>query len=945
MDYRKKLDGNINVQKKINSAFSKGSLSFLCASSDEKNSEKLKKAECEQKYKLNINEYRKLTAEKWKTMDASSKKKLVAERGITLLTLVITVVIMIILAAVTINVTLGEGGLVDQAKWAAEQTANSTQSEQEQLENVASQINDIIAGIGSGGSDTNSTGGEDTNSVETNSVDTNSVEETNSIDTNSVGETNTVDTNTIDPEPDPIPDGTITIGEPDWQPDGTANVTVETTEPDVTIEYQIGGTDEGRWIPVEGGTIEGIKNGETVYVRITDGEQASNPQNKKIEDATAPEKANIEVAPANVLVGENLTATVTNVDSEIGVDIENSKWVLTESADPIGTGEGEISKYTEKFTTNPETITLDSSTAGTYYLHVLTVDKAGNKTETVSEAITISAITGTVSKNGDVSWDAGKATLVLQSSEAAGSQLKIVYKVNGTGDWQDYNGTSITGLSHGDTVTACLTNANQTTYGPEAEFEIQDTISPTVTVTAQGSPSTNSITVTAVASDNESGMVASPTYTFQIKQSASGSYTIPSGAENISNATYTFTGLTQGTSYDIKVIVNGDNAGNTGTGTLANQTTATVPGADEGLVTGSITASPATWSNYKASTTLTTTTNFKIQYQVNGTAEGSWSSPANSPVTVSNLDHGNTVYARLTDGTNVGGYASITILDGIDPVITDITTNNITYTDITITVVASDGQTGLADTNTYRYFIDNESVPRDTSTSNKYTFSNLTAGMKYEIKVIVEDKVGNTSEKSINATTNSDTTAPRATIQLDKTDIELGESAIATVTQTDSGSGINISECKWVLNTSSSNRLNESQFTGKFATATNDKLTLTSISEGTYYLHVLTVDNAGNKTQTVSGAISFNKYITFTLKSYDGRTELEFKAPENMEWFWWVEDHGGRNYGFGIHSPPAGASWVTYNGKGLSTNPYGILGSFSIYDIIEDGSVYYCEMD
>ena len=127
--------------------FSKGSLSFLCTSSNEKNSEKLKKAECEQKYKLNINEYRKLTAEKWKTMDASSKKKLVAERGITLLTLVITVVIMIILAAVTINVTLGDGGLVDQAKWAAQRRQrNSTKSEQEQLDDVSSQINDIIAG-------------------------------------------------------------------------------------------------------------------------------------------------------------------------------------------------------------------------------------------------------------------------------------------------------------------------------------------------------------------------------------------------------------------------------------------------------------------------------------------------------------------------------------------------------------------------------------------------------------------------------------------------------------------------------------------------------------------------------------------------------------------------------------------------------------------------------
>ena len=98
-------------------------------------------------------------------------EKTKGEKGITLLALIITVVIMIILAAVTINVTLGDGGLVDQAKWAAEQTANSTQSEQEQIENVASQINDIIAGIGTGGGDTNS-------------VETNSVEETNTIDTN-----------------------------------------------------------------------------------------------------------------------------------------------------------------------------------------------------------------------------------------------------------------------------------------------------------------------------------------------------------------------------------------------------------------------------------------------------------------------------------------------------------------------------------------------------------------------------------------------------------------------------------------------------------------------------------------------------------------------------------------------------------------------------------------
>ena len=856
----------------------------------------------------------------------SVRKNIMAERGITLLALIITVVIMIILAAVTINVTLGDGGLVDQAKWAAEKTANSTKTEQEQLDDVASQINDIIAGIGSGGDVTNSTGGEDTNQVG----------ETNTVDTNSVEETNTVDTNTIEPEPEPLPDNTITIGEPQWQTDGTANIAVNTTEDGVTIEYQIGGTDEDGWTTVEGGTITGIENGETVYVRITDGEQSSNPQETTVRDETAPTvtvqaqgtpttnsisvsvsaedketgmadsltytyyikessqpdenyaapenaqgitnntytftgltagtsydikvevngdkaghvgtgfltgqqtgtipggeegveqgritfgpanwadgkasvtistdtglqlqyqinaidpdgwtpienngtvsnleagdtvyarltdgtnfgdyastnildnevpaKATIQPNTTNLLIGESLTATVTHSDAKSGVDINASGWVLNTNASAIGTED--TSAYTGKFITNGETITLDSSNAGTYYLHVLTTDVAGNKTETVSEAITISGITGTVTQNGQVNWSAGQASISLATTE---SQYTIVYKINGEGSWQTYNGTSITGLNHGDTVTACLTNASQTTYGPEATFEIKDETNPTVTVTAQGSPTTNSITVTVVASDNESGMVASPTYTFQYKTSGAGSYTTPSGAENISNATYTFTGLKQNTTYDIQVIVNGDNAGNTGTGTT-QATTATVPGADEGLATGSITASPATWDNYKASTTLTTTTNFKIQYQVNGTSEGSWSAAANSPVTVSNLDHGNTVYARLTDGANPGNYAAINILDGKAPTVS-VEVGEVTDTTIAVTVNATDNESGLADSNAYKYYLNDEETPRETSNSNTYKYEGLTATTPYNIKVEVVDKGNNPGTGTAQATT------------------------------------------------------------------------------------------------------------------------------------------------------------------------------------------------
>ena len=105
------------------------------------NREKLEKAEYEQKCKLKSEEYRRMAGKKWDTMFAGKKEKLASERGITLLSLIITVVIMIILAGVTINVTLGDGGLIDQAQHAAEVTVNSTKAEQEQLDDLVSQLN------------------------------------------------------------------------------------------------------------------------------------------------------------------------------------------------------------------------------------------------------------------------------------------------------------------------------------------------------------------------------------------------------------------------------------------------------------------------------------------------------------------------------------------------------------------------------------------------------------------------------------------------------------------------------------------------------------------------------------------------------------------------------------------------------------------------------------
>ena len=72
----------------------------------------------------------------------TSRKR--AERGITLLALIITVVILIILAAVTINITLNSG-LINQAKQAGEDTMQAAKDEQQMLEDAASYINGILA--------------------------------------------------------------------------------------------------------------------------------------------------------------------------------------------------------------------------------------------------------------------------------------------------------------------------------------------------------------------------------------------------------------------------------------------------------------------------------------------------------------------------------------------------------------------------------------------------------------------------------------------------------------------------------------------------------------------------------------------------------------------------------------------------------------------------------
>ena len=175
-------------------------------------------------------------------------------------------------------------------------------------------------------------------------------------------------------------------------------------------------------------------------------------------------------------------------------------------------------------------------------------------------------------------------------------------------------------------------------------------------------------------------------------------------------------------------------------------------------VTGTINFGAITWAGGKASTTIGTNTSYTIQYQVNSTT-GTWK----TGTSVNGLVHGDKVYARLWDGTNGGtSFAINNILDGINP--------------------------------------------------------------------------------SVN-------------INLSATEVTTEGAITATVTQSDSESGINIGSCKWIYNTTAGNiGTNASSYTGTFTSA-NQNITLKSTTVGTYYLHVLSADNAGNLKETIKGPI------------------------------------------------------------------------------------------
>lgn len=186
----------------------------------------------------------------------------------------------------------------------------------------------------------------------------------------------------------PLEEATITFGNISWR-NGGANVKISTNAK-YTIEYQVGST-SGTWqkaiLAGEDVRVSNLKHGDVVYARLRKGTNTGNHATLTIADAKEPKDAIIILDETSVELGTSIIATVNHIDKQSGIEISNCKWVLNTNPSYIGT---DSSYYTGgTFSNNEQTITLNTTIEGTFYLHILSVDKAGNAKETISEAITI----------------------------------------------------------------------------------------------------------------------------------------------------------------------------------------------------------------------------------------------------------------------------------------------------------------------------------------------------------------------------------------------------------------------------------------------------------------------------------------------------------------------------------------------------------------------------
>jgi len=267
-----------------------------------------------------------------------------------------------------------------------------------------------------------------------------------------------------------LEEGTISIlSGPTWVGDGTATLELQTTSKAGYMEYKIEGkvqTRQMRQIDDTGwtkytGPITGLRHNNIVLARLSDGTNATiyeYPVEIIDEDDPMPATGieNIETT-ANTNTG--IEVTIVHNDDKSGIDLSSCRWVYNTTDTMLGI-ESEIWDTANEFTEG-EPITLTASTPGEYYLHILSVDSAGNRIETMSEKVTINQpVTKITLSRTSASLTTGSTTTIKATLEPENATNKTI-------NWTTSNSSratvSPTSTESGESVTVRASSTGSVT--------------------------------------------------------------------------------------------------------------------------------------------------------------------------------------------------------------------------------------------------------------------------------------------------------------------------------------------------------------------------------------------------------------------------------------------------------------------------------------------------
>ena len=649
------------------------------------------------------------------------------QRGVTIIALTVTIIVLLILAGISISILTGDSKLIGKSEQSKRETEIMQYQEKleilKQLEYTNNYTSDIeqflnnYAGIVEQDEMFKQNKGI-TPDVTNNLVIVITKEgykfEVTMDDVIYVGDENdnNIDINNVRV--------TIQSTPTDWT-NGKVRIKISTNTTNVTKQYSL---DSGNnWKKYEN-EIEIQDNGTEIQARaINNNNEITNIVTKRIENIDRLEPNNFTPRVSKTTNSLEITASTTDKeattkDGKSGIEgykfskDNGSTWTDIKS-------EG---KYT-----------FDNLKPGTTYpIKVKAIDNAGNEAETTINGTTEEEIILPnpaekiqITKT-PTNWTNGAVTVRMTNTA---TDYKIQYSKDNS-SWQMYTGDIIV-ENNNETIYARLYNQDtkQATESINTQITNIDRLQPNISApTLVEGIDTIKITVTATdkeatGTDGKSGIRG-----YKFSKDGGNSWT----EEQTSNV-YTFGRLTPGASYRIKAKAI-DNAGNEIDTQEVTGTTETIPGGNNNIY---FNYSPSEWTNGNVTVTITASTEkYQLQYSKDGRTWNNYDSQTKVEMT-----ENGPIYARLAYGENYGATATGNVgnIDRILPTGSGTATlNSKSDKEATIQITATDAHSGLASiTNKTTEFIRKES-----DTTYKVTKNGI-------FEFYVRDKAGNTNTISV----------------------------------------------------------------------------------------------------------------------------------------------------------------------------------------------------